>query len=172
MTTTTEQQAIVSAQIAAREKQELERLAADADRTLSAEIRRVLRRHLADIRSTTTHPGRTRQLAGERWVEEPAGRALLWGASRLRGARAHVVADRLRRRHHHRPRSEDRGVGRDDPAAARPRRRAPRSPRTTGEQELRPDSTRRARLPNRQRQSIASSQRPPSRPDTRLRPPA
>jgi integrase len=78
MTTTTEQQAIVSAQIAAREKQELERLAADADRTLSAEIRRVLRRHLADIRSTTTHPGRTRQLAGERWVEEPAGRALLW----------------------------------------------------------------------------------------------
>jgi hypothetical protein len=54
MTTTTDEQAIVSAQIAASEKQELERVAADADRTLSAEIRRVLRRHLEDTRSTAT----------------------------------------------------------------------------------------------------------------------
>jgi hypothetical protein len=59
MGTTAEQQAVVSAQVSASEKRELERMAADADRTLSAEIRRVLRRHLADTRSTTTHTGGT-----------------------------------------------------------------------------------------------------------------
>jgi hypothetical protein len=59
MATPTEQQAIVSAQVSVHEKQELARLAADADRTLSAEIRRVLRRHLGDARSTTTRTGAT-----------------------------------------------------------------------------------------------------------------
>jgi hypothetical protein len=59
MATATERQAIVSAQIAAIEKEQLERLAADADRTLSAEIRRVLRRHLADTRTTTAQTGGT-----------------------------------------------------------------------------------------------------------------
>ena len=58
MATTTDQQAIVSAQVSASEKEQLERMAADADRTLSAEIRRILRRHLA-TRSTTTHTGGT-----------------------------------------------------------------------------------------------------------------
>ena len=46
MAPTTEQPAIVSAQVTASEKRELERLAVQADRTLSAEIRRVLRRYL------------------------------------------------------------------------------------------------------------------------------
>jgi ferritin-like metal-binding protein YciE len=44
------EQAIVSAQVDAAEKRQLERLAADADRTLSAEIRRLIRRHLAATR--------------------------------------------------------------------------------------------------------------------------
>jgi hypothetical protein len=58
MATATERQvAIVSAQIAAREKEQLERLAGDADRSLSAEVRRALRRHLADARSATPHTG-------------------------------------------------------------------------------------------------------------------
>jgi hypothetical protein len=59
MDATTERQAIVSAQVSPSEKRELERLAVEGDRTLSAQIRRILRRALADTRSTTTHTAGT-----------------------------------------------------------------------------------------------------------------
>jgi hypothetical protein len=43
----TMEKAVVSAQITLAQRDELERLAADADRTLSAEIRRAVAEHLA-----------------------------------------------------------------------------------------------------------------------------
>jgi hypothetical protein len=83
--TTYQQQAIVSAQVSASDKEQLDRMAADADRTLSAEIRRVLRRHLADVRSTTTHrKGSAR--GSERGQRRPTGEANLQ-ATRVKATR-------------------------------------------------------------------------------------
>jgi hypothetical protein len=54
MATTTVETAIVSAQVTAEQRDELRRLAARADRTLSAEVRRAVNEHLERERAESS----------------------------------------------------------------------------------------------------------------------